>query len=42
MDDTIGTHLATINLFRESDGTAEITVAEGVGALQEIDREGRN
>lgn len=35
----IGAHLATLNLFREPDGTAEITVAEGVGALQEIDRE---
>lgn len=31
-------HLATLNLFREPDGTLKITVAEGVGALQEIDR----
>jgi hypothetical protein len=34
----IGAHLATLNLFREPDGTLEITVAEGVGALHEIDR----
>jgi hypothetical protein len=33
-----GAHLATLNLFREPDGTAEITVADGVGALHEIEQ----
>lgn len=35
LDTTIGTHLATLNLFREADGSLHITVAEGTGALQE-------
>jgi len=30
---TIGTHLASLNLFRESDGTVEITVAGHSPAL---------
>lgn len=35
----IGAHLASLNLFREPDGTVEITVAGGSNAvLQEIDR----
>jgi len=31
----IGTHLATLNLFREADGRVYITVAEGRGAIEE-------
>lgn len=32
----IGTHLATLNLFREPDGTVEITVAGAPGATAEF------
>ena len=35
---TIGTHMASLNLFRESDGSLEITVA---GASQELMSEWR-
>lgn len=35
---TIGTHMATLNLFRESDGSLEITVS---GASQELMAEWR-
>ena len=34
----IGAHLATLNLFREPDGTVEITVADGSGAVMEMER----
>jgi hypothetical protein len=32
----IGTHLATLNLFREPDGKVYITVAESNGAIAEM------
>lgn len=35
---TVGTHIATLNLFREADGSLEITVA---GASQELMKEWR-
>lgn len=35
MPSSIGTHLAVLNLFREADGTVEITVAEARGAMAE-------
>lgn len=35
----IGRHLATLNLFRESDGRIFITVAEGRGAMAEMQEE---
>lgn len=31
----IGKHLASLNLFREADGTVEITVASGTGSIDE-------
>lgn len=31
----IGRHLASLNLFREPDGTVEITVSGGTGAVDE-------
>lgn len=33
----IGVHLATLNLFRESDGNVQLTVAEARGARGELD-----
>lgn len=33
----IGVHLATLNLFRESDGSVQLTVASGLGALRELE-----
>lgn len=33
----IGRHLASLNLFREPDGTVEITVASGAGVLAEYE-----
>jgi hypothetical protein len=32
---SIGVHLATLNLFREADGSLQITVAEANGAMHE-------
>lgn len=34
----IGKHLACLNLFREPDGSVQITVASGTGACAEFDR----
>lgn len=34
----IGTHLASLNLFREPDGTVEITIAGATGAVAEFDQ----
>lgn len=31
----IGKHLASLNLFREPNGTVEITIASGPGAMEE-------
>jgi hypothetical protein len=35
---TIGTHLASLNLFREPDGSVQITVADSRGALNELSK----
>lgn len=37
----LATHLATLNLFRNPDGTLNVTVAEGRGAISELDVQGK-
>lgn len=41
MEKKLAGHLATLNLFREPDGSVHITVAEGKGAISELDVMGR-
>ena len=36
----IGTHMAVLNLFREPDGSVEITVADARGAMVELQERG--
>ena len=36
----VGRHMATLNLFRESDGSMWLTVADAPGAIREADRLG--
>jgi hypothetical protein len=38
---TLATHLASLNLFRNPDGTVNVTVAEGRGAIAELDAKGK-
>lgn len=33
---SIGAHLASLNLFREADGSVHITVADAAGAIAEM------
>lgn len=37
----LGTHLASLNLFREADGKVYITVASATGAISELDVQGK-
>lgn len=37
----LGTHLASLNLFREADGSVHITVASATGAISELDVQGK-
>jgi len=36
----IGKHLATFNLFRESDGSLAVTIADARGVIDELNRSG--
>ena len=37
----LATHLATLNLFRNADGSVSVTVQDGKGAINEMDVAGR-
>ncbi len=41
LPNTVATHLATLNLFREHNGDVKMTVVEAKGAISELDTRGR-